>query len=51
MLLTKYYLGDQMEKNEIGGSYSTYGVRRGVYIVLVGNLSERGHLDDTGVDG
>jgi hypothetical protein len=23
--LTKYYLGDQIEKNEMGGAYSTYG--------------------------
>jgi hypothetical protein len=23
--LTKYYSGDQIEKNEIGGAHSTYG--------------------------
>jgi hypothetical protein len=27
------------------------GERRGVYRVLVGNLRERDHLGDTGVDG
>jgi hypothetical protein len=26
----------QIEKNEMGGAYSTYGERRGVYRVLVG---------------
>ena len=25
LLLTKYYLGDQIEKNEMGGACSTYG--------------------------
>jgi hypothetical protein len=29
-------LGDQIEKNEIGGACSTYGEKRGVYRVLVG---------------
>jgi hypothetical protein len=28
-------LGDQIEKNEMGGAYSTYGERRGTYRVLV----------------
>ena len=32
-----YYSGDKIEKNEMGGEYSTYGERRGVYGVLVGN--------------
>ena len=25
MILTKYYSGDRIEKNEIGGAYSSYG--------------------------
>jgi hypothetical protein len=29
---------------------STYGVRRGAYRVLVGNLRERDNLKDTGID-
>jgi hypothetical protein len=29
-------MGDQIEKNEMGGSRSTYGERTGVYRVLVG---------------
>jgi len=28
--------GDQIEKNEMGGTCSTYGKKRGVYRVLVG---------------
>ena len=36
VLLTKYYSGDQIENNEMGGECSTYGgERRGVYRVLV----------------
>jgi hypothetical protein len=37
----------------MGGACSTYGgeERRGVYSVLVGNLRERDHLKDSGVDG
>jgi hypothetical protein len=33
---TKYYLGDQIKKKEMGGACSTYGERRGAFIVLVG---------------
>ena len=32
----KYYSGDQIEKNEMGGARSTYGEKRGAYRVLVG---------------
>jgi len=35
-LLTKYYAGDQIEKNEMGGACNTYGRMKGVYGVLVG---------------
>jgi hypothetical protein len=28
-------LSDQIKKNQIGGAYSTYGKKRGVYRVLV----------------
>jgi hypothetical protein len=37
MLLTKYYSGDKIEKNEMGGACSTYGKERCVYRVLMGN--------------
>jgi len=30
------FFGDQIEKNEIGGSCSTYGERRGVYRAVLG---------------
>ena len=36
VLLTKYYSGDQIEKNEVGRACSRYGEKRGVYRVLVG---------------
>jgi hypothetical protein len=35
-LLTKYYSGDQIEKNEMGEACSVYGERKDVYRVLVG---------------
>jgi len=35
----------------MGRSRSTYGKRKGVNRVLVGNLRESGHLVDPGVDG
>jgi hypothetical protein len=35
-LLTKYYSGDQIQKNVIGRACSTYGERSGVYRVLMG---------------
>jgi hypothetical protein len=41
VLLTKYYLGDQIEKNEMGGACSTNGERRGTYRVLVGKLERK----------
>ena len=41
VLLTQYYLGDQIEKNEMGGACSTYGETRGKYRVLVGKPEEK----------
>ena len=38
-------------KNEMGWTCSAYEERRGVYTVLLGNMKERDHLGDTGVDG
>ena len=34
--LSKYYSGDQLEKNEMGGRCSAYGGEKGAYRVLVG---------------
>ena len=51
-LLTKYYSGDQIQKNEMGRACRTYGGRGGVYVGFWwGNLRERDHLKDPGVDG
>ena len=33
LLLTKYYSGDQIGKNEIGRVCSTYGERKSVYML------------------
>jgi hypothetical protein len=46
-----YYSGDHIENNKMGGEYSTYWGEERAYIVLVGNLRERDHLEDTDSDG
>ena len=46
VLLTQYYSGDKIEKNEMGGECSAYGERKGVYSALVGKPEV-----NTGVDG
>jgi hypothetical protein len=43
----KYYSGDQLKKNEMDETWSTYGERRGAYKVLLGKL---GHLEDRRID-
>ena len=50
MLFLQYCLGDQSDKNEMGGACSTTG-GRGVHKVLVGKPEEKNHLEDPGVDG
>ena len=39
------------ERNEIGRACSAYWETRGVYRDLWGNLKERDHLGDPGIDG
>jgi len=36
VLITKYYSGGQIEKNEMGGACTRIGERIGAYRVLVG---------------
>ena len=36
LILTKYYSGDQIENNYMGGTCNAWGERRGVYRVLMG---------------
>ena len=50
---TKYYLGDQIKKNEMGRACSTYdGIwGGGAYQNVVGRQERRNHLEDPGVDG
>jgi hypothetical protein len=45
-MLTKYCSGDQIENNEMGGAWSTYGRE-----TRWGNLRKSNHLEDPGVDG
>jgi hypothetical protein len=44
-------LGDQIKKNEMGGTCSTYGERTGAYMIWWVNLRERELLEDQGLDG
>jgi hypothetical protein len=43
-------LGDQIEKNEMGGICSTYGETGDVYRGWWGNLKERDHSEHPGLD-
>jgi len=42
--------GDKIETNEMGRTCSAYGDGIGVYRVLWGNLGERDHCGDPGVE-
>ena len=43
--------GDQIEKNEMGAARSMYGGRGDLYTGFWrGNLRERDHLEDSGID-
>ena len=43
---TRYYWGDQIKKHDMG----IMEERSGVYSVVVGNLKEREHLENLGVN-
>ena len=50
MIRTKHCLGDQIEKNEMGGVFITYGgEERCIEGFGGGNLRERDHLEDLSV--
>ena len=51
---TQYSLGDQKEKNVMGGHVAHMGERRDVYFIFcggVGYLKERDYLEETVLDG
>jgi hypothetical protein len=50
-IFTHYCAGDNTEKNEMGEHVARIGEGRGVYRVWWGNLRERDHWGDPGVDG
>jgi len=45
------YWGDKIKENKIGGHVAHMGERRSAYRILVGNLREKDHLEDNGIDG
>ena len=52
MLLTKYYWGLHIEKNEVGGACSTYEVRGEVHTGFSwGNVRESDHLEEPSLGG
>jgi hypothetical protein len=44
-------VGDKLEKNEMGGTCSVWGRREACTGFWYGNLRERGHWGDQGMDG
>ena len=50
-LLTQYCSDDNIEKNEMGGACTKYGGGETYTGFWWGNLRERDHLGDPGVDG
>jgi len=52
VLLTQYFSGDKIEKNDMGGACSTYGgEERRIQGFGGKNLRERDHVEDPSVDG
>jgi hypothetical protein len=49
-LFAKYYSGNQIERDEMGGACSTFGERRRGDRILMGNLEETDHLEDKRID-
>jgi len=52
VLLTKYCLGDELKGDEVGGACGMYREYRNTYTGFwLGNLKERYHLKDIGING
>jgi hypothetical protein len=51
VLLTKCYSGDKMKKTQMGRTCRTCGGEEGHTGFWWGNLRERDHLEDPGIDG
>jgi hypothetical protein len=51
LLLTKYYLGDQIKEDEMESVDDTWGRREMHTGFWWGKLKKRGHLKDIGVGG
>jgi hypothetical protein len=49
--ITKYYSGHQIKTNDVGGTCGTYEEERFTHGIVGGDLRERNHLEDLGVDG
>ena len=50
-MFTKYYLGDQVQKNDIGKHVERMGYRRVVYRDWVEEKKGKDHLENISVDG
>ena len=50
-MFTKYYLGDQVQKNDMGKHVERMGYWRVVYRDLVGEKKGKDHLENISVDG
>ena len=49
--LTEYQWGEQIKKNQMGGTYSTCGGQRDSRNILVQNQKERNNLIKMGIEG
>ena len=50
-MLIKYYLGDKIVKDEIGGAYGMHGCKRTASEIWQGSVKEHSYLQELGMDG